>query len=145
MADPVIHYTFDTDGTNSGSLGSSADITLGTTTIDTTTPLKGTGSVSLPEYTVNGAGVPQIDYNTGTNGHTISFLAKFTGTGGGNRFIYSSQDSALSSTNWNTMDALLITNTSPTTLKYYCGLNVIDKTLAENHLGYTTWLATNAQ
>ena len=27
MADPIIHYTFDTDGTNSGSLGSSLDIT----------------------------------------------------------------------------------------------------------------------
>jgi len=27
MAKPVIHYTFDTDGTNSGSLGASLNIT----------------------------------------------------------------------------------------------------------------------
>jgi len=113
---PIIHYTFDTDGTNSGSLGSSSNITLGTTTIDTTNNLIGTGSVSSPEYTHSGAGVPQIDYNTGTTGTTISFWAKFTGTGGGNRFIYTSQPSP-GGTSYQVMDSLWLT--SSTSMIYY--------------------------
>jgi hypothetical protein len=116
MADPIIHYTFDADGTNSGTLGSSSDITLGTTTIDTTNKYIGTGSVSSPQYTSVGAGVPQIDYNTGTTGTTISFWAKFTGTGGGNRFIYTSQVSP-GGTSYQVMDSLWLT--SSTSLIYY--------------------------
>jgi len=114
---PIIHYTFDTDGTNSGLLGSSSDITLGTTTIDTTNKLTGTGSVSLPETTASGAGVPQFDYNTGTTGHTISFWAKFnTSTSAVNRTIYTIQASP-GGTQYQSMDSLWLSTS--TSMRYY--------------------------
>jgi hypothetical protein len=118
-ANPVVLYTFDSDGTNSGSGGATYNITNGTTTIIPTEKLKGTGSVSVPVSTPNGAGVPIMTYNTGTTGVTISFWIKFSSATLGNRFLYTSKVASDSGTTGsiNIMNALYIDNTY--TVRYY--------------------------
>jgi hypothetical protein len=118
-ANPVVLYTFDSDGTNSGSGGATYNITDGTTTIIPTEKLKGTGSVSVPLSTPMGAGVPIMTYNTGTTGVTISFWIKFSSATLGNRFLYTSKIATDSGTTGsiNIMNSLYIDNTY--TVRYY--------------------------
>jgi len=81
--DPVIHYTFDTDGTNSGTLGSSNDAIIPTsissnsdpTTIDTTQKLFGNASIKVGTYAVYADAMPKFYFNTGT-AWSISFWAR---------------------------------------------------------------------
>jgi hypothetical protein len=89
MADPVIHYTFDTDGTNSGTLGpySSNNCTIplqsdiesysDLSTIDTTNKLVGTASIAVGRRAKNADSFPRFIFNTGPeNAWTISFWAR---------------------------------------------------------------------
>jgi len=129
-ANPVVLYTFDSNGTNSGSGGTTYNITNGTTTISSTDKLKGAGSLSVPLNTPAGAGVPIMTYNTGTTGITISFWIKFSSTAGGNRFIYSSK--ALSeggNTSYTVMDSLWLNATN--SVLYYSKGSITTKTVSD--------------
>ena len=80
MAYPVIHYTFDTDGTNKGTGGPAHDLTnTGSLTFDTTNKISGTSSVSVTGSSPNAGDCPQFPFNTGVDGlHTMCFWMKMT-------------------------------------------------------------------
>jgi hypothetical protein len=87
---PVIHYTFDTDGTNYGTLGSSNDCTIPVagnvasysdlSTIDTANKIEGTASISVGRKSDNADSFPSFIFNSGTPAWTISFWARLRST-----------------------------------------------------------------
>ena len=128
-ANPFVLYTFDSNGTNSGSGGATYNITNGTTTISSSNKLKGSGALSVPLNTPAGAGVPIMTYNTGTTGITISFWIKFSSTATGNRFIYTSKAlSQAASSAVNLMDSLWVNGTN--SIVYYSKGSITERTVS---------------
>jgi len=93
-ANPVIYYTFDTDGTNSGSLGPSKNAIIPTSaqvqnysalsTIDTTRKLFGTASIYVGITAKYADSMPKFVFNSGT-AWSISFWARHDPTSRGQR------------------------------------------------------------
>jgi len=79
MADPVIHYTFDTDGTNSGTLGSANNLTIPSDfSIDSENLLLGSGCLKVinSTNTLTNTQTTFPDWDTPAGGFTISLWAK---------------------------------------------------------------------
>jgi hypothetical protein len=97
---PIINYTFDVDGTNSGSGGAvdnaiiqsaihaDADIS----TVDTVTKLTGAGSIAIGTMSHYGDSVPRFSFNTGT-AWSISFWARHNTGTSVDRMLFSMYDS----------------------------------------------------
>jgi hypothetical protein len=104
MADPVIHYTFDTDGTNSGTSGST-DNTSGT--ISTTNKFIGAGSLETTNETRSS--IPKFNFTSSyTKGITFSFWLKHDGSVTDSYYLYSCHPSSTGyeGGSWNQLDTL---------------------------------------
>jgi hypothetical protein len=105
MAAPVIHYTFDTDGTNSGTSGSTGD-TNGT--ISTTIKFIGTGSLETTDETRST--IPKYNFTSvDTKGITFSFWLKHDGSViDTTYYLYSCHPSSTTVTggSWSQLDTL---------------------------------------
>jgi len=105
MASPVIHYTFDTDGTNSGTSGSTDD-TSGT--ISTTNKFIGAGSLETTNETRST--IPKYNFTSyDTKGITFSFWLKHDGSViDKSYYLYSCHPSSTSVTggSWSELDTL---------------------------------------
>ena len=116
MADPVIHYTFDTDGTNSGTSGSTDD-TSGT--ISTTNKFIGAGSLETTNETRSS--IPKFNFTSSdTNGITFSFWLKHDGSVTNSYYLYSCHPSTtgVNSGSWIQLDTLTYAH-SGTNLKLF--------------------------
>ena len=97
-AAPVIHYTFDTDGTNTGTLGASDNATIPIqanvesysqlSTIDTVNKIEGVASISVGIRAKNADSFPKFVFNTG-DAWTISFWARMNASTRASREIFS--------------------------------------------------------